>query len=104
MDVALETRRAAEATVAAANRPGPSAGGVCIISEMSSGARVVKVTGIGGSPDSLQVFAWSQVFDARITAMGSALLGRRVFVLVADRQPFIVDLAVSAPIVTTVGG
>lgn len=92
----------------------PTAGGVCVVSEVISGviaagyvdpsSRVVKVTGLGGSPAPIRVMAWSQVFDDRIVSLGSALVGRRVFVLVADRQPFIVDVAVSAPIVTTVAG
>jgi hypothetical protein len=102
-DCAVETQRAAEAIVAAATKPGPSTGGVCVVSELSPGARVVRVTGIGGSPDPLPVFAWSQTFDDRITAQGSSLVGRRVFVIVADRQPFIVDLVVSAP-TSSVGG
>jgi hypothetical protein len=91
----------------------PSAGGVCIVSAINPGAvlagglpvgRQVNVTGVGGSPVPVPVFAWSQTFDDRITALGSRLVGRRVYVLLADRQPFIVDVAVSAPAVNTITG
>ena len=88
----------------------PSAGGVCVISDivigtLASVGRTVKVTGLGGSPMPMPVLLWSQTFDDRITTSGTALIGRRVYVVLSDRQPFIVDLAVSAPIVTTkVGG
>jgi hypothetical protein len=91
----------------------PSVGGVCVISDVTPGVamvgalpvgRSVKVTGVGGSPVPVPVFAWSQVFDDRITTLGGRLVGRRVFVLLADRQPFIVDLAVSAPAVNTKTG
>jgi hypothetical protein len=91
----------------------PPAGGVCVISDVIPGAivagvaqpggRSVRVTGLGGSPEPIQVPTWSQTFDDRITALGTELTGRRVFVLIMDRQPFIVDL-VSAPVVTAIVG
>ena len=90
-----EAQLLADAISNAAPTP-PNAGGVCIISDISPGvtaagftqprSRIVKVTGLGGSPQPIQVFAWSQTFDDRVTLSGRALVGRRVFVLMADRN------------------